>query len=37
MEFKDIIYQEADGVATITIDRPKVYNAFSANTVEELI
>ena len=37
MEFTDIIYQEADGVATITINRPKVYNAFNANTVEELI
>lgn len=37
MDFKDIVYAERDGVATITIDRPKVYNAFSANTCEELI
>ena len=37
MEFKDLIYTEQDGVATITINRPKVYNAFSSNTCEELI
>ncbi len=37
MEFKDIIYTEQAGVATITINRPKVYNAFSCNTCEELI
>lgn len=37
MEFTDIIYEEAGGIATITINRPKVYNAFNANTVEELI
>jgi 2-ketocyclohexanecarboxyl-CoA hydrolase len=37
MEFKDIIYTEQAGVATITINRPKVYNAFNSNTCEELI
>lgn len=37
MEFKDLLYREEDGIATIAIDRPKVYNAFDANTVEELI
>ncbi len=37
MEFKDIIYAEQTGAATITINRPKVYNAFSSNTCEELI
>lgn len=37
MEFKDIIYTEQAGVATITINRPKVYNAFNCNTCEELI
>ena len=36
-KFEDIIYEERDGVARITIDRPKVYNAFRARTVEELI
>ena len=37
MEFKNIIYTEADGIATITINRPKVYNAFNSSTCEELI
>ena len=37
MEFKDIIYTVQAGVATIAINRPKVYNAFSSNTCEELI
>jgi 2-ketocyclohexanecarboxyl-CoA hydrolase len=37
MEFKDIIYTERAGVATITINRPKVYNAFNSNTCEEMI
>jgi 2-ketocyclohexanecarboxyl-CoA hydrolase len=36
-EFTDILYTEAKGVATITINRPKVLNAFRARTVEELI
>jgi 1,4-dihydroxy-2-naphthoyl-CoA synthase len=34
MQFKDIIYTEQAGVATITINRPKVYNAFNSNTCE---
>jgi len=37
MEFKNIIYTEQAGVATITINRPKVYNAFDSDTCEELI
>jgi len=37
MEFKDIIYTEQAGVATITINRPKVYNAFNSDTCEEMI
>ncbi len=37
MEFHDILYGEADATATITINRPKVLNAFSAHTCEELI
>jgi 2-ketocyclohexanecarboxyl-CoA hydrolase len=37
MNYTDIIYNEEDATATITINRPKVYNAFSANTCEELI
>ena len=35
--FTDILYKEEKGVATITINRPKVLNAFRAHTVEELI
>ncbi len=37
MEYEQILYTEADHVATITINRPEVYNAFSAQTCEELI
>ena len=36
-EFRDIVYESRGGVARITIDRPKVYNAFRAQTCEELI
>jgi len=32
MEFQDILYREADGIATITLNRPKVFNAFTAIT-----
>ncbi|WP_265096861.1 hypothetical protein [Burkholderia seminalis] len=35
MSDEDILYREARGVATITIDRPSVYNAFRARTVED--
>jgi 2-ketocyclohexanecarboxyl-CoA hydrolase len=37
MTYEDILYAESDGVATITINRPAVYNAFRAKTVEELL
>lgn len=37
MDYQDLLYAEQDGVATITINRPEVYNAFRAQTVEELI
>jgi 2-ketocyclohexanecarboxyl-CoA hydrolase len=35
--FTDLLYREEKGVATITINREKVLNAFTAHTVEELI
>jgi len=37
MAFHDILYEKRDGVATITINRPKVLNAFRAETVEEML
>ena len=37
MNYTDILYTKADGIATITINRPKAYNAFTANTCEEII
>ena len=37
MEYQDILYTKADNIATITINRPKSYNAFRAQTCEELI
>jgi 2-ketocyclohexanecarboxyl-CoA hydrolase len=37
MNYTDILYAEADGVATITINRPDKMNAFRAQTCEEMI
>ena len=37
MAYHDILYNKRDGVATITINRPKVLNAFRAETVEEML
>jgi len=34
--FADIAYRKADGVATITIDRPHRFNAYSTRALEEL-
>src|SRR5687767_2697883 len=36
-DLEDIVYDVADGVATIRINRPHRYNAFRGKTVEELI
>ncbi|MDN7587730.1 hypothetical protein [Burkholderia seminalis] len=35
MSDEDILYSEARGVATITISRPSVFDAFRARTVED--
>jgi 2-ketocyclohexanecarboxyl-CoA hydrolase len=35
--YEDIVHTEANGVATIRINRPKVYNAFRPRTVVEMI
>jgi 2-ketocyclohexanecarboxyl-CoA hydrolase len=37
MAYEDILCTEVSGVATITINRPQVFNAFRAQTCEELI
>ena len=36
-DFKDIIYAKKDGIATITINRPHVYNAYTAFSLKEMI
>jgi naphthoate synthase len=37
MNFDDITYEVSDGIATVTINRPDVLNAFRVKTVDELI
>jgi 2-ketocyclohexanecarboxyl-CoA hydrolase len=37
MQYEDILYDAADGVARIIINRPQVMNAFRGKTCEELI
>jgi naphthoate synthase len=36
-EYEDIIYEKAEGMAKITINRPEVRNAFRPKTLDELI
>jgi len=35
-DFQDIIYEKADWVARVTINRPKVYNAYSILALQEM-
>jgi 2-ketocyclohexanecarboxyl-CoA hydrolase len=37
MEFEDIVYEKSEGIATITINRPKVLNAFRPQTCDEMV
>src|SRR5438552_2079645 len=37
MAYQDILYDKRGGIATITVNRPKVLNAFRAETVEEML
>jgi dihydroxynaphthoic acid synthetase len=37
IEYEDIIYTKKNGVATITINRPKVYNALRTETHKEIV
>ena len=34
--FQEILYEKKDWVATVTINRPHVYNAYTANTLREM-
>jgi len=36
MDYKEISYDSEDGVATLTLNRPDVYNAFTEQTIREL-
>jgi naphthoate synthase len=36
IEFEDILYHQAEGIAKITINRPQVRNAFRPKTVQEM-
>jgi len=37
MEFKFVIYEKSEGVATITLNRPEALNAFSNEVIEEVL
>lgn len=37
MQYEGILYTMADGIATITINSPKQFNAFRAQTCEKMI
>ena len=35
LDFEDILYRKGDGIARITINRPRVMNAFRPKTIEQ--
>jgi len=37
MDFKFIVYEKSEGIATITLNRPEALNAFSKEVVSELL
>jgi len=37
MEFKFIVYEKSEGIATVTLNRPEALNAFSKEVVSELL
>lgn len=37
LRFRDILYEKKDAVARVTLNRPEVYNAYSGQTLRELI
>lgn len=37
LEFHDVLYSKDDGVATVTLNRPKSFNCYSTRTLKELI
>jgi enoyl-CoA hydratase len=37
MEFKFIIYEKSEGIATITLNRPEALNAFSKDVIDEVL
>jgi enoyl-CoA hydratase/carnithine racemase len=36
MDFETILFEKSDGVATVTLNRPKQYNSFTAQMADEL-
>lgn len=37
MDFKYILYEKSEGIATITINRPEALNAFNSDVVNEIL